>query len=125
MPYVSKVETYSNGTAHSDVDTWLYSDDDARKRMAVTLSKHWNHFCRCVRWPPTSTNRNGTFSICRPTKIKNFLAPKKHTIKTQRFHSAKGRGTSINLSLCPLNCLHGHSADQFVPTSEQTFYRNS
>lgn len=40
---------------------WSNSDDDARKMMEVTLSKHWNHFCLCVLCPPTSTNRKGTF----------------------------------------------------------------
>ena len=48
--------------------TWSYSDVEAIKRMLVTDSKHWNHFCLCVLWPPTSTKRKGTL------KTKNKLS---------------------------------------------------
>ena len=40
--------------------TWSYSELEAMKRMLVTELKHWNHFCRWVRCPPTSTKRKGT-----------------------------------------------------------------
>ena len=43
----------------SSINTWSYSEEDTKKRMAVTESKHWSHFCLCERWPPTSTKRNG------------------------------------------------------------------
>lgn len=48
----------------SSTNTWSYSEDETRKRMEVTESKHWNHFCLCDLWPPTSTNRNGMLLIC-------------------------------------------------------------
>lgn len=43
----------------SSKSTWSNSELATRKTMDVTESKHWNHFCRCNRWPPTSTNING------------------------------------------------------------------
>lgn len=42
----------------SSSSTWSYSLDETRKRMQVTPSKHWYHFCLCDRCPPTSTKRN-------------------------------------------------------------------
>ena len=43
--------------------TWSYSEVEAMKRILVTESKHWNHFCLWVLWPPTSTKRKGTLQI--------------------------------------------------------------
>lgn len=43
----------------SSCRTWSNSLEDARNKMAVIPSKHWNHFWRCDLWPPTSTKRNG------------------------------------------------------------------
>merc|ERR1719300_1525971 len=33
----------------SSNNTWSYSEVEAMKRIEVTDSKHWNHFCLCVR----------------------------------------------------------------------------
>ena len=43
--------------------TWSYSEVEAMKRILVTESKHWNHFCLWVLWPPTSTKRKGTLQV--------------------------------------------------------------
>ena len=32
----------------SSSKTWSYSEVEAMKRILVTDSKHWNHFCLCV-----------------------------------------------------------------------------
>ena len=43
----------------SSINTWSNSLDEAKNNIEVIPSKHWNHFCRCDRCPPTSTNRKG------------------------------------------------------------------
>ena len=48
--------------------TWSYSEVEAINKMLVTDSKHWNHFCLCVLWPPTSTKRKGTLKIQKISK---------------------------------------------------------
>ena len=47
----------------SSAITWSNSDEETRKSIEVTHSKHWYHFCLCDRWPPTSTNKNGMLLI--------------------------------------------------------------
>lgn len=47
----------------SSSSTWSNSEEDTKKSIEVTESKHWNHFCLCDRWPPTSTNRKGMLLI--------------------------------------------------------------
>ena len=47
----------------SSSSTWSYSEVEAMKRILVTESKHWNHFCLWVLWPPTSTKRKGTLEV--------------------------------------------------------------
>ena len=60
-------------TLLSSCSTWSNSLADARKRIAVTESKHWNHFWRCVLCPPTSTNKKGTFSITMGNSMMPFV----------------------------------------------------
>lgn len=45
--------------------TWSYSEDETRKRMEVTESKHSNQRRRSDRCPPTSTILKGTFLISK------------------------------------------------------------
>jgi len=40
----------------------------------VTESKHWNHFCLCDRWPPTSTNWKGMLLIEITNSVIPFVA---------------------------------------------------
>ena len=49
----------------SSIRTWSYSEVEAMKKMLLTESKHWNHFCLWVLCPPTSTNKNGTLKFLR------------------------------------------------------------
>lgn len=61
----------------SSINTWSNSLDDARNRMDVMPSKHWNHFCLCERWPPTSTNKKGIplmSKLCSIIPLVAFLA---------------------------------------------------
>lgn len=58
----SKLPSKSSRFYLSSARTWSNSHVDTRNRIDVTeQSKHLVHFCRCVRWPPTSTNTNGMF----------------------------------------------------------------
>lgn len=52
--FIDSIQTY-----RSSAKTWSNSDVDTRNKIDVTELKHVVHFCRCVRWPPTSTNTNG------------------------------------------------------------------
>lgn len=45
--------------------TWSYSEEETRKRMEVTESKHSNQRRLSERWPPTSTILKGTFLISK------------------------------------------------------------
>ena len=56
----------------SSASTWSNSEVETRKRIDVTEpSKHFVHFWRCVRWPPTSTNTNGMFCVYKKRIIQS------------------------------------------------------
>ena len=58
----------------SSNNTWSNSLDAARNKIEVTPSKHWYHFCRCDRCPPTSTKWKGTFLIMNWCSAMPFVA---------------------------------------------------
>lgn len=66
--YITKLQCITDTNWRSDSDlsstkTWSNSELETRKRIDVTESKHWNHFCLWDRCPPTSTNRKGILLI--------------------------------------------------------------
>lgn len=66
LTIVSKMLTLSTRrfVTRSSKSVWSNALEDTRKRMDVTSSKHWNHFCLCDLWPPTSTKRKGMPLMC-------------------------------------------------------------
>lgn len=51
---------WAPNTHRSSAKTWSNSEVETKNKIDVTeRSKHFVHFCRCVRWPPTSTKTKG------------------------------------------------------------------
>lgn len=58
----------------SSSNTWSNSEEETRKSIDVTESKHWNHFCRWDLCPPTSTKRKGILLMVMTNSVMPLVA---------------------------------------------------